>query len=82
MDLEEKREVSYDEAASLAKSYGLPYIECSAKSGHSVEETFTKLARMMKEKNIDQAIQGSKLTEPLHISFTDKDTSRRKCCSN
>lgn len=53
MDLEHKREVSYEEAAELARQSGFPYMECSAKSGKSIEEVFNTLGKMMKESIID-----------------------------
>jgi len=36
MDLKDKREVSYEEAKSMARNYNVNYMECSAKSGESV----------------------------------------------
>ena len=54
-DLEAKREVSREEAEELAQHYGdFPYMECSAKSGQSINEIFTKLALNMKQKIIDK----------------------------
>jgi hypothetical protein len=32
----------------MARNYNVNYMECSAKSGESVEEVFTQLAKMMK----------------------------------
>lgn len=53
MDLLEGREVSYDEAADLARYYGVDYMECSAKNGQNVEAVFGHLAKKMKAKFID-----------------------------
>lgn len=36
MDLENKRQVTKEEAEDFAKQYGIPYMECSAKSGQSI----------------------------------------------
>jgi GTPase SAR1 family protein len=50
-DLEEQREVSEEEAKDFAKQYNIPYMECSAKSGQSIEEAFYTLGKMMKDHN-------------------------------
>jgi GTPase SAR1 family protein len=40
MDLKDAREVTYAEAKELADNHRFSYMECSAKSGESVEEVF------------------------------------------
>jgi GTPase SAR1 family protein len=55
MDLGPKREVSSEEAQELAGHYDVPYMECSAKSGESVNDVFASLAKMMKQRIIDSA---------------------------
>jgi GTPase SAR1 family protein len=40
MDLEQQREVTTEEARDFAKQYSIPYMECSAKSGQSINEAF------------------------------------------
>ena len=42
-DLESRREVSKQEAENLARSWGISYIETSAKTRVNVDEAFTKL---------------------------------------
>ncbi|CAH8566930.1 unnamed protein product [Schistosoma turkestanicum] len=44
-DLDEKRDVTYEEARQLAEENGLMFLECSAKSGENVEEVFIETAR-------------------------------------
>ena len=44
-DLEDKRKVSKEEGEELAKSYGIPYLETSAKSNICVEDSFSTMAR-------------------------------------
>ncbi|KAM7542860.1 hypothetical protein Aperf_G00000011624 [Anoplocephala perfoliata] len=44
-DLEEQRDVSYDDAKALADENNLMFLECSAKSGENVEEVFLETAR-------------------------------------
>ncbi|ETN76888.1 Ras family protein [Necator americanus] len=44
-DLGSSRTVKSDEARHLAVSYGIPYIETSAKTGHNVNQAFVDIAR-------------------------------------
>ena len=43
-DLEDRRKVTREEGAETAKSFGIPYIETSAKSNICVEESFQTMA--------------------------------------
>lgn len=45
-DLEDRREVSSEEARAFAVSLGCPYVETSAKTRHNVEEAFFDLIRI------------------------------------
>ncbi len=47
-DLEESRQVSTAEGEQLALSLGVPFMETSAKSGHSVEQALFDTVRMMR----------------------------------
>jgi Ras-related protein Rab-1A len=54
-DLEEQREVSYEEGVELAKKFDVPFLEVSAKNAIHVDDTFTTMAteiqaRFLKEK--------------------------------
>lgn len=44
-DLHDQRQVSRDEAQSLADSWKVPYIECSSKSGENVAQVFHTLLK-------------------------------------
>mmetsp|Transcript_20826 Transcript_20826/g.23183 ORF Transcript_20826/g.23183 Transcript_20826/m.23183 type:complete len:186 (-) Transcript_20826:93-650(-) len=48
-DLEEEREVTKQEAQDLAKKYGCPYFETSAKCRVNVEEAFYQCVREIKK---------------------------------
>ena len=49
VDLVEKRQVSKQEGEDFAKQYDIPYIETSAKSNISVEESFITMASQIKK---------------------------------
>ena len=49
-DLEEEREVSYEEAKDFATENNLEFIECSAKNGLNVEEAFLSTAKIIIDK--------------------------------
>uniref|UniRef100_A0A0N4ZTL3 Ras-related protein Rab-14 n=1 Tax=Parastrongyloides trichosuri TaxID=131310 RepID=A0A0N4ZTL3_PARTI len=44
-DLEEQREVTYEEGQQFAEENGLTFLECSAKTGSNVEDVFLDTAR-------------------------------------
>ena len=48
-DLDNEREVSKTEGEDLAKSFGVPFFECSALSRINIEESFYQLVREIKQ---------------------------------
>jgi len=48
-DLAEQRQVTSQEAEDLAKSWGVPYVECSSKTGDHVAEVFHKLLKQIEK---------------------------------
>ena len=44
-DLDDSRQVSHADAQQLADSWGIPYIECSSKTGQHVAEVFHTLLK-------------------------------------
>ena len=50
-DLEKDRKVTTNEGMALAKNFGCPYIETSAKRRTNVEEAFEKLVREIRQEN-------------------------------
>ena len=52
-DLEESREISYDEGAKLAKKYNMLFFETSAKNGDNIQNIFRKSVEYI-DKNIKE----------------------------
>ena len=48
-DLKDEHQVSYKEAADLARSFGAPFMTTSAKTRHNVDETFFELVREIRK---------------------------------
>eukprot|EP01087_Luapelamoeba_hula_P021977 TRINITY_DN778_c0_g1_i1.p1 TRINITY_DN778_c0_g1~~TRINITY_DN778_c0_g1_i1.p1 ORF type:complete len:211 (-),score=31.45 TRINITY_DN778_c0_g1_i1:196-828(-) len=46
-DVEDQRDVTFEEASNFAKENGLIFLETSAKTGENVEEAFLKTARLI-----------------------------------
>ncbi|CAJ1348552.1 unnamed protein product [Effrenium voratum] len=53
-DLSSKKVVSYDEAKELADSFGIQFMETSAKNAHNVEQAFQTMAREIKQRVASQ----------------------------
>lgn len=52
-----EREVSRDEGAALARSFGCDFLETSAKTSYNVERLFTTLVRLLRQsKQVEQGL--------------------------
>mmetsp|Transcript_28796 Transcript_28796/g.52098 ORF Transcript_28796/g.52098 Transcript_28796/m.52098 type:complete len:192 (+) Transcript_28796:150-725(+) len=56
-DLNEQRQVTHKEAQALADSWGVPFVECSSKTGLNVQEVFHTL---LKEIEKDEGLLAEK----------------------
>ncbi|KZP18992.1 ras protein [Athelia psychrophila] len=63
------REVSEEEGAALARSFGCTFLETSAKTGHNVEHLFTSMIRDLRSTRLSDA---APMTMPKPKS--------KKCC--
>ena len=80
-DLEDKRVITYNQGKEFADSYGLKYIETSAKKNLNVNEAFETLGRELMQASDDKKIGKSKekkisVTKPEDINQEQK----RGCC--
>jgi Ras-related protein Rab-14 len=89
-DMEEQREVSFDEAARFAKENGLVFVEASAKTGVNVEHAFLKTATMIFENVEDGTVDFSSdggvtrrtapsATAPLDVDDSNDSASSSDC---
>lgn len=82
-DLQDKRQVSFDQGKEFADSYGMKFIETSAKTSENVGESFIDMTKdivsMLKEKpsgdNKDKTIDISK------NKTTDIAIKKTNCCN-
>ena len=58
-DLEDKRQVSTDEAKAKAEEWSVPYVETSAKTKANVDKVFFDLMREIKNRKIDDGAKPS-----------------------
>ena len=75
-DLEAQRKVTFDEGAEMAKSFGIKFLECSAKNSHNVEESFVTMAREIRTR-----VSG-KVQKPDTVNINRGKTTNLKggCC--
>lgn len=58
-DLEDKRQVSTEEAKAKAEEWSVPYVETSAKTKANVDKVFFDLMREIKNRKIDDGVKPS-----------------------
>ncbi|XP_048871118.1 ras-related protein Rab-26 isoform X2 [Brienomyrus brachyistius] len=77
-DAAHERVVKREEGERLAKEYGVPFMETSAKSGLNVELAFTAIAKELKHRTMkDEGEQKFQLQE-----YVMKETRSTGCCGS
>ena len=81
-DLEDKRVVTYNQGKEFADTYGLKYIETSAKKNINVRDAFETLAREIIEANLDKTIAKQKHNKKITVSKAQdlNITKKQGCC--
>lgn len=74
-DLDEQRQVSFEEGQHYGKQWGVPVLEVSAKSGVNLEEGFTKLVEMY----LQQTHERKKAQQPICLNINQASTGKKKC---
>ena len=81
-DLEEKRVITYNQGKEFADSYGLKYIETSAKKNLNVNEAFETVGRELMQASDDKKIGKSKDKKISVTKAEDLNKKKKKkgCC--
>ena len=79
-DLEEKRVITYNQGKEFADSYGLKYIETSAKKNLNVNEAFETLGRELMQASDDKKIGKSKDKKISVTKAEDLNKKKKKGC--
>ena len=87
-DLVETRQVSKEKGKQLADSYGIPFIETSAKNNENIEKLFVDSAKAFINKQIKLGNEGfgqkSGPSSPTGVNLNSqkkkKKKKKKKCC--
>ena len=85
-DLIDKRQVSKEKGKQLADSYGIPFIETSAKSNENIERLFVDSTKAFIEKQLKLGNSGFAKKGPsaaaVNLSSTKIEDvpKKKKCC--
>ena len=80
-DLEDKRVISYNQGKEFADSYGLKYIETSAKKNLNVNEAFSTLGRELMQASEDKKIIKQRQNKKISVAKAqDLDIEKKKGC--
>ena len=81
-DLEDKRVISYNQGKEFADSYGLKYIETSAKKNLNVNEAFSILGRELMQATEDKKIIKQRQNKKISVAKMEdlNPEKRRGCC--
>ena len=80
-DLEDKRIISYNQGKEFADTYGLKYVETSAKKNLNVTEAFETLGREIMAANADKKITRQKQNKTITVSKAqDLNIDKKEGC--
>ena len=80
-DLEDKRVVTYNQGKEFADTYGLKYIETSAKKNLNVNEAFATLGRELMLASEDKRIVKQKQNKKISVAkMEDLNIQKRRVC--
>jgi len=79
-DMPDKKMVTYEQGADLAKEYQIKFFETSAKTNVNVEEAFTTIARMIKDKKPPSPVEPQPKAPDLSQPTDDGKPKQKKCC--
>ena len=81
-DLEDKREISFNQGKEFADTYGLKFIETSAKKNLNVNEAFETLGRELMNASEDKKIVKQKQNKKISVAQAqDLNVNKKtRCC--
>ncbi len=81
-DLEDKRVISYNQGKEFADTYGLKFIETSAKKNLNVSEAFETLGRELMNSGTDKKIANQKQNKKISVAKAQDLNIQKKggCC--
>ena len=86
-DLNENRQVSKERGKQLADSYGIPFIETSAKSNENIEKLFVDSTKVFIDKqlqieNVGFSNNQKSINNAAKLSTTKAENTKKKkkCC--
>jgi len=82
-DLEDKRVITYAQGKEFADTYGLKFIETSAKKNLNVSEAFETLGRELMNAGAEKKIEKQKENKKISVAKAQDLTTQNKrgCCS-
>jgi|EP00550_Attheya_septentrionalis_P005776 Ras-related protein Rab-8A len=80
-DMLDEKVVSTEEGQKLAKEYGIPFFECSAKNNINVESTFLNLAKNVKNRIVKDSAPGPAQGRSVNLrNSAGGQGSKGGCC--
>jgi Ras-related protein Rab-1A len=76
-DLEESRNIKYDDGKKYAESLGIQFIETSSKNNTNIKELFHNLSSEL----LDKVSDGNTITMRRKPLFLENETEPKKCCN-
>ena len=83
IDLEDKRQVSFEEAKEYASKKNMPYIEVSAKTGQNIKKLFDEMIKGSILNIINKGNLNNFQNPTIRLSFLDKEEKpikNERCC--
>ena len=81
-DLDDKRVITYNQGKEFADTYGLKFIETSAKKNVNVTEAFETLGKELMNSNVDKKINKDKQNKKISVAKAQDLNIQKKgwCC--
>jgi Ras-related protein Rab-8A len=79
-DMTDEKVVSTEEGEKLAKEFGIPFWECSAKTNAHVEESFLGIGRAVKDRLVADGLGGPTPGKGINLKPGQATPQQKKCC--